>query len=191
MFVRCRCRRLGPASAWLGVAFCSSESPRWRRSVRHSCLCLLSRGNDRWHRMRPCGRRGKRKRTGHKSIRSRTDGTPRHQLRQRRRGLESASGTSSQRRVSANLLAARADRGAIQGINFALHIRVLFRKCRRGREISKEKIMKTVFATLILAIAIASPALAQRSQSAPKQGYQQNGYYNGYPLSEWYRTDEW
>ena len=51
--------------------------------------------------------------------------------------------------------------------------------------------MKTVFATLILAMAIASPSLAQRAQSAPQQGYQQNGYYNGYPLSEWYRTDEW
>ena len=48
--------------------------------------------------------------------------------------------------------------------------------------------MKTLFATLILAMAIASPALAQRAQSAPQQG---NGYYNGYPLSEWYRTDEW
>ena len=73
----------------------------------------------------------------------------------------------------------------------ALHMRVLFRKCRRVREISMEKIMKTLFATLILAMAIASPALAQRAQSAPQQGYQQNGYYNGYPLSEWYRTDEW
>jgi len=27
--------------------------------------------------------------------------------------------------------------------------------------------------------------------ATPQQGYQQNGYYNGYPLSEWYRTDEW
>jgi hypothetical protein len=51
--------------------------------------------------------------------------------------------------------------------------------------------MKTLFAALILAMAIASPALAQRAHSAPQQGYQQNGYYNGYPLSEWYRTDEW
>jgi hypothetical protein len=42
--------------------------------------------------------------------------------------------------------------------------------------------MKTLFAKLILATAIASPALAQRAQSAPQQGYQ---------LSEWYRTDEW
>jgi hypothetical protein len=51
--------------------------------------------------------------------------------------------------------------------------------------------MKTLLATVILAMAIASPALAQRAQSAPQQGYGQNGTYNGYPLSEWYRTDEW
>jgi hypothetical protein len=58
---------------------------------------------------------------------------------------------------------------------------------------SKEKTMKTLIATAILAMAIASPALAQRAQSAPQQGYQsqQNGYYNGYPLQDWYRTDEW
>ena len=61
----------------------------------------------------------------------------------------------------------------------------------RVRDLAKEKIMKTLFATLVLAMTIASPALAQRAQSAPQQGYQQNGYYNGYPLSEWYRTDEW
>lgn len=53
--------------------------------------------------------------------------------------------------------------------------------------------MKTLIAGAILAMAIASPALAQRAPSAPQQGYQaqQNGYYNGYPLQEWYRTDEW
>jgi hypothetical protein len=53
--------------------------------------------------------------------------------------------------------------------------------------------MKTLVATAILVMAIASPALAQRTQSAPQQGYQseQNGYYKGYPLQEWYRTDEW
>ena len=52
--------------------------------------------------------------------------------------------------------------------------------------------MKTLIVTVILAMAAASPALAQRAQS-PQQGYQsqQNGYYNGYPLQEWYRTDEW
>ena len=55
----------------------------------------------------------------------------------------------------------------------------------------KEKNMKTLLATVILAMAIASPALAQRAPSGAQQGYQQNGTYNGYPLSEWYRTDEW
>ena len=47
--------------------------------------------------------------------------------------------------------------------------------------------MKTLIATAILVIAIASPALAQRAQSAP----QQNGYYNGYPTQEWYHDDVW
>ena len=53
--------------------------------------------------------------------------------------------------------------------------------------------MKTLIAAVILAIAAASPALAQRVRSAPQQSYQaqQNGYYNGYPLQDWYRTDEW
>ena len=55
----------------------------------------------------------------------------------------------------------------------------------------KEKHMKTLLATVILAMAIASPALAQRAPSGAQQGYQQNGTYNGYPLSEWYRTDGW
>ena len=49
--------------------------------------------------------------------------------------------------------------------------------------------MKTLIATAILAMAIASPAPAQRAQSAPQQGYQSNSYYNGYPLQEWYRDD--
>jgi hypothetical protein len=56
---------------------------------------------------------------------------------------------------------------------------------------SIEKNMKTLLATVILAMAIASPALGQRAPSTAQQGYQQNGTYNGYPLSEWYRTDEW
>jgi opacity protein-like surface antigen len=51
--------------------------------------------------------------------------------------------------------------------------------------------MKTLVATAILAMAIASPALAQRAQSAPQQGYQSNGNYNGYPLQEWYRDDSY
>jgi hypothetical protein len=55
----------------------------------------------------------------------------------------------------------------------------------------KEKTMKTLIATAILAMAIVSPALAQRAPSAPQQGYQSNGYYNGYPLQEWYRDDSY
>ena len=51
--------------------------------------------------------------------------------------------------------------------------------------------MKTLLATVIVAMAIASPALAQRAPSGAQQGYQQNGTYNGYPLSEWYRDDSW
>jgi opacity protein-like surface antigen len=53
--------------------------------------------------------------------------------------------------------------------------------------------MKTLVAAAILAMAIASPALAQRAQSAPQQGHQseQRGYYRGYPLQEWYRDDSW
>jgi predicted phosphoadenosine phosphosulfate sulfurtransferase len=53
--------------------------------------------------------------------------------------------------------------------------------------------MKTLIATAILAMAIASPALAQRAQAAPQRGYQsqQNGYYNGYPVQDWYHEDVW
>jgi opacity protein-like surface antigen len=53
--------------------------------------------------------------------------------------------------------------------------------------------MKTLVAAAILAMAIASPALAQRAQSAPQQGYQseRNGYYHGYPLRDWYRDDSY
>ena len=53
-----------------------------------------------------------------------------------------------------------------------------------------EKTMKTIFAALLVAAAIASPALAQTAQS--QQNAQQNyGTYNGYPTSEWYRQDSW
>jgi hypothetical protein len=52
--------------------------------------------------------------------------------------------------------------------------------------------MKTLIATAILVMAIASPALAQ-PQAAPQRGYQsqQNSYYNGYPVQEWYHDDVW
>ena len=53
--------------------------------------------------------------------------------------------------------------------------------------------MKTLIATAILVMAIASPALAQRAQGAPQRGYQsqQSSYYNGYPVQEWYHDDVW
>ena len=51
--------------------------------------------------------------------------------------------------------------------------------------------MKTLIATAILVMAIASPALAQRAQ-APQRGYQsQQNSYNGYPVQEWYHDDVW
>jgi len=50
--------------------------------------------------------------------------------------------------------------------------------------------MKTIFAALLVAAVISSPALAQTAQS--RQNSQQNyGTYNGYPTSEWYRQDSW
>jgi ABC-type sugar transport system substrate-binding protein len=53
-----------------------------------------------------------------------------------------------------------------------------------------ENTMKTMFAALLVAAAIASPALAQTAQS---QQHNQHSYgtYNGYPTSEWYRQDSW
>ena len=52
--------------------------------------------------------------------------------------------------------------------------------------------MKTLIATAILVMAIASPALARRAQAAPQRGYQsQQNSYNGYPVQEWYHDDVW
>src|SRR5262249_17406841 len=55
MLGRYRRRRLGPAFAWLGVAFYSSEIPRSRRSSRHSGLRFLSRASGRPRGIRRCG----------------------------------------------------------------------------------------------------------------------------------------
>jgi hypothetical protein len=54
--------------------------------------------------------------------------------------------------------------------------------------------MKTLFAALALATLIAAPAFtrpaaAARARDAREQNY--NGYYRGYPLEDWYRTDGW
>jgi hypothetical protein len=69
----------------------------------------------------------------------------------------------------------------------------LLAKYRCVRSLIQEKSMKALIATAILVVAIASPALAQRAQSAPQRGYQaqQNGSYNGYPVQEWYHDDAW
>src|SRR5262249_45954173 len=56
---------------------------------------------------------------------------------------------------------------------------------------SKEKNIKTLLATSLLARATASPGRARRAPSGPKQGYQKNAPYNGSPLSEWSRPEGW
>jgi opacity protein-like surface antigen len=53
--------------------------------------------------------------------------------------------------------------------------------------------MKTIVATVLLAMAIASPALAQSAQYQSQHGARsgQYGTYQGYPTSEWQRPDSW
>jgi hypothetical protein len=51
--------------------------------------------------------------------------------------------------------------------------------------------MKAILAAVAIAMAIATPVLAQNAQSQRgAQGYQ-GGTYQGYPASEWYRQDSW
>jgi Ni/Co efflux regulator RcnB len=52
------------------------------------------------------------------------------------------------------------------------------------------KIITTIAATIMLATAVASPALAQYTQ-APTQQHEQGGTYHGYPTSEWTRPDSY
>ncbi len=49
--------------------------------------------------------------------------------------------------------------------------------------------MKAIFAAAVLALAIASPALAQSASQGNQQYY--GGTYRGYPTGEWYRQDTW
>jgi hypothetical protein len=57
--------------------------------------------------------------------------------------------------------------------------------------------MKTLIAALTLATLIIAPALLASAHAAPHSARgdaaEQNagGTYQGYPLSEWYRTDGW
>lgn len=57
--------------------------------------------------------------------------------------------------------------------------------------------MKTLIAALTLATLIIAPALLAGAHAAPHSargdaaGQNWGGTYQGYPLSEWYRTDGW
>jgi hypothetical protein len=51
--------------------------------------------------------------------------------------------------------------------------------------------MKTIMAAVLVAMAIASPALAQSAQSQQGVRSGQYGTYQGYPASEWQRPDSW
>jgi hypothetical protein len=57
--------------------------------------------------------------------------------------------------------------------------------------------MKTLIAALTLATLVIAPALFGSAQAAPRHergdaaGQNSGGTYQGYPLSEWYRTDGW
>jgi hypothetical protein len=57
--------------------------------------------------------------------------------------------------------------------------------------------MKTLIAALALAILVIAPALLTSAHAAPRNergnaaGQTSGGTYQGYPLSEWYRTDGW
>ena len=57
--------------------------------------------------------------------------------------------------------------------------------------------MKTLIAALNLATLVIAPALLASAHAAPHRargdaaGQNSGGTYQGYPLSEWYRTDGW
>ena len=57
--------------------------------------------------------------------------------------------------------------------------------------------MKALIAALTLASLVIASALLASAQAAPRSerggaaGQNSGGTYQGYPLSEWYRTDGW
>jgi hypothetical protein len=53
--------------------------------------------------------------------------------------------------------------------------------------------MKTLITALTLATLVAVPAFTQEANAAPNDRGMYQGYvtYQGYPLNEWYRTDNW
>jgi hypothetical protein len=57
----------------------------------------------------------------------------------------------------------------------------------------KMLITALALATLIIAPAFTQSAAAARNggPDAGQSGQNSNGYYQGYPLEDWYRTDTW
>jgi hypothetical protein len=58
------------------------------------------------------------------------------------------------------------------------------------------RVMKMFITALVLAIVYApafiQPAAARNTAAeANRSGQNNNGYYRGYPLEDWYRTDSW
>ena len=57
--------------------------------------------------------------------------------------------------------------------------------------------MKTLITALTFLTLIAAPAFVPSAHAAPRSdrdgaaGQASGGTYQGYPLSEWYRTDSW
>jgi hypothetical protein len=53
--------------------------------------------------------------------------------------------------------------------------------------------MKMLITALALATLVAIPAFTQGANAAPNDRRMYQGYatYQGYPLNEWYRTDNW
>jgi hypothetical protein len=57
--------------------------------------------------------------------------------------------------------------------------------------------MKTLITALVLATFVGTPAFIQPSAArnanpeTNQSGQNNNGYYRGYPLEDWYRTDSW
>jgi hypothetical protein len=54
--------------------------------------------------------------------------------------------------------------------------------------------MKLLFTALALVALVAAPAVTQRANAAPTDRDMYRGHvpsYQGYPLNEWYRPDNW
>ena len=61
----------------------------------------------------------------------------------------------------------------------------------------KGRVMKMFITALVLATVVCAPAFIQpaaarnTAAAANRSGQSNNGYYRGYPLEDWYRTDSW